>query len=364
MEELHTNPHHSVMGVWFARVKRQWMMQGAATTMQAVFRGYFVREYGPYSEFLSAQRVKRLRAIELMQRCARRLIAQQLYRQQQKLMLQRRSAVNIQRVWRGIWGRERFAARKQEFEEEIAAAKLQIYARAYFARKRKQWAKERAAYAKACNMIQRCFWRRRARARSKKRAYLQRMGSCHSCCSRRPSFYMEFTEQPLCVPCLMQTKEELTKREGRAYVWEELGYRVLTWAQYQDGSMAASRIQRQWRKWELAMADPDVDGTCHNSGCTRAIKMINFTIDHRYCYVCHLLVKQVPAMKDHRWQVSLVEEERGGGGGGRPNASDLTPFPLMPRCSNHSSSTSFHIMNLAPHPLSPPTSQDAETVPH
>ena len=68
-----------------------------------------------------------------------------------------KAATMLQKIWRGIWGRERFAARKQEYEEEIAAAKLQIYARAYFARKRKQWAKERAAYEKACNMIQRCF---------------------------------------------------------------------------------------------------------------------------------------------------------------------------------------------------------------
>ena len=115
--------------------------------------------------------------------------------------------------------------------------KLQLHARSYFRRKRKEWAERRRQYTAACQIIQRCFWRwrsvntrlescygaallssiqpsrpNRAAKRAEKRQRLQKMGSCHLCCSRRPDVYFEYTEQSLCRSCLGNTISDLDKR--------------------------------------------------------------------------------------------------------------------------------------------------------
>ena len=159
----------------------------------------------------------------MVQKVVRTFISRRMMRQAKRQLYKIKCAKDIQRCWRGMLGRRKFAARKQEDAEMIASYKLQLHCGAYFRRKRAMFAKRRRAHEIAAMCLQRAFWRRRAKKKQKQRQILQTLGYCHSCTSRRPEYYLLFTKQALCTKCVEQTMEgikgrgigELPSRAGR-----------------------------------------------------------------------------------------------------------------------------------------------------
>merc|ERR1712185_261840 len=103
-----------------------------------------------------------------------------------------------------MWVARKQREKKKQIERErLAALCLQRHLRGRIERRRFEARKEELRQRKASLVLQRAFWRKRAREHAKKRKYLAALGACGSCAAARPALYLELVDLPLCRPCAL-----------------------------------------------------------------------------------------------------------------------------------------------------------------